>query len=87
MTLTRSGLCSSPADRLDFGSPTPTVAVPSPGGSFSRCLFAEAVYRAAWISTGDAGKEGVGGMQALFSCVRRFPKPGLCFWGRHPRWD
>lgn len=73
-------------------SPSPTVAVPKPQGAFpfSQCLFAGAVSRAAWISTRDAGRGAggvVGGMQALFWCFRRFPKPGLCCWGKHPRWD
>lgn len=70
MTLTRSGQCNSQADRLDFGkghqAPAPLWLCPAPGHSFSRCLFAEAVHRAARNSARDAGKEGVGGMQALF---------------------
>lgn len=91
VTLTRSGQCNSRADRLDFGegqeAPAPVWLPPAPGHSFSPCLFAEAVHRAARSSARDAGKEDGGGMQALFSCVRRFPRPGLCSWGKHPGWD
>lgn len=65
VTLTRSGQCNSRADRLDFGkghgAPAP-LAVPSPRVFFQWWLFAEAVYRAAWIPTRDAGKEGVVGL-------------------------
>lgn len=60
MTLTRSGQCNSRDDTLDFGkgheAPAPLWLSPAPGHSFSRCLFAEAVHRAAWISA-CAGKE------------------------------